>query len=75
MLLTRKRIAALIFVLVGIFVWFDQYRQGYSFSLSDLLDNRVHHEKIMAAAFILAIIFLFWDTISERRSPPKIANI
>jgi len=57
---TRKRIGALLSFLVGVLFWFDQYRQGYSFSLSDLFDNRPHHEHFIVASFTFAIVFWLW---------------
>ncbi|MBO3802326.1 MAG: hypothetical protein JTT11_00385 [Candidatus Brockarchaeota archaeon] len=64
--LTRKLTAAFIFALAGILVWFDQYRQGYPFSLSDLLDGQLHHESVMAIAFILAAALIAWEAASSR---------
>jgi len=65
---SRWHIVACLFIVIGILVWFDQYWQGYEFMMSDLFDDRIHHEKITVAAFILAVIISVWG-FSHHRQP------
>jgi len=67
--ISRWHIVASFFILIGILVWLDQYRLGYEFRISDLVDDRIHHEKITVVAFILAVSILIWNFISHHRRP------
>ena len=57
-------------MLIGVIVWFDQYRLGYEFRISDLVDDRIHHEKIARFGEVLILLADCIDQVHRAEHVP-----